>query len=165
MANEPEPVVLELAMPPREQLGPFLLLGLEKDASREDIEAHWAKRVIWARKSQARVPLEDVNWAREALTDRDRRVKADAGSINLDSADRILHRLSKRYGNGGPPHWQPRDGEKSLGDYSPNIELPSLEEVRASIPDPHIPREVPAATSLLGQFAREPLHPWDSIDL
>ena len=28
----PEPVVLELAPLPREQVGPFLLLGLDKDA-------------------------------------------------------------------------------------------------------------------------------------
>lgn len=41
MAEHSEPVVLELAPLPREQIGPFLLLGLEKDADREQIEASW----------------------------------------------------------------------------------------------------------------------------
>ena len=44
MAKNPEPVLLELATLPREQMGPFLMLGLEKDASKDDIEAHWAEQ-------------------------------------------------------------------------------------------------------------------------
>ena len=51
MSDSQEPVLLELAPLPREKIGPFILLGLEKDASPEEIEAHWAQRVIWARKN------------------------------------------------------------------------------------------------------------------
>jgi hypothetical protein len=57
MPDDKEPVVLELAPLPREQIGPFLILGLDKDAGKDEIEANWARRVIWARKSQVRVPL------------------------------------------------------------------------------------------------------------
>ncbi len=59
MSDEQEPVVLDLAPLPREQLGPFLLLGLDKDAGRDQIEANWAKRLIWARKRQFRMALEE----------------------------------------------------------------------------------------------------------
>ena len=74
MADQPAPVVLELAPLPREQLGPFLILGVEKTATREQIEAAWAQRLIAARKHQVGVPLEDINWAREAINDTDRRL-------------------------------------------------------------------------------------------
>ena len=68
MADEHEPVVLELAALPREQLGPFLLLGLDKNADAEAIEASWAQRVIWARKNQIRTPLGDINWRGKSST-------------------------------------------------------------------------------------------------
>jgi len=55
MPQPPEPVILELASLPREQIGPFLLLGLDKDADKEQIEANWARRVIWARKNLTRL--------------------------------------------------------------------------------------------------------------
>ena len=38
-------MVLELASLPREQVGPFLLLGLPKEADKDQIEKHWADRV------------------------------------------------------------------------------------------------------------------------
>src|ERR671933_158280 len=69
MAKSPEPVVLELASLPREQVGPFLLLGLDKAADKKQMERHWADRVKWARKQQIKVPLEDINWARDVLGD------------------------------------------------------------------------------------------------
>ena len=68
MAKE-EPVVLEVATLPREKVGPFLLLGVDKDADQEQIEAHWAQRVIWARKNQVNAALQEINWAREIIND------------------------------------------------------------------------------------------------
>src|SRR5437899_5211457 len=85
-----EPVVLELAPLPREQIGPFLLLGLEKDAGPEQVEANWAQRVIWSRKNQINVPLEDINWAREVINDPDKRIRADAATLNADTIDGTL---------------------------------------------------------------------------
>src|SRR5262245_30311364 len=126
MADE-IPLVLELASLPRDQIGPFLLLGVDKEAGKEEVEAHWAQRVIWARKQQVRVALEDVNWAREVLSDPDRRARADAGSLNADTAAQALRRLAERYHAGeGGPGWKPRDDGRFLTDYAPAAEVPDL---------------------------------------
>jgi hypothetical protein len=163
MSNNQEPVVLELAPLPREQVGPFLLLGLSKAAGKEEIEANWAQRIIWARKKQFRIPLEDVNWAREVINDPDRRVRADVLSVNADPADDLLGRLLARYGGKDVKGtaWQPLDREKPLADYSPPTEVPDPAEVRHTVPVPDVPREVPAVGRLLEQFIREPLDPWN----
>ena len=94
MPNEQEPVVLELAPLPREQLGPFLLLGVDKAADKEQIEASWARRVLGARKGLISLALEDINWAREVLSDLSRRARADGGAVG-DRGD------GERPGSGG----------------------------------------------------------------
>src|SRR5262249_15618729 len=129
MAKNQEPIVLELAPLPREQIGPFLLLGVDKDAHEEQIEANWAQRVIWARKQQVRIPLEDINWAREVINDSERRVRADASSLNADTSDAVLRRLSRRYGNQEEAAWPTLDVEKPLQDYTPDIEVPDPQAV------------------------------------
>jgi hypothetical protein len=163
MANPHEPVVLELAPLPREQVGPFLILGLDKDADKDQIEANWARRIIWARKGQTRLPLEDINWAREAVSDPEKRLRADVLSLNVDLSDGTLRRLGQRYGLAGAAPaagWQPLDREKELSHYVPAVEVPDPEAVRAAIAVPEVPAEVPAAGRLLEEFARAPLDPW-----
>jgi hypothetical protein len=163
MSRPSEPVVLELAPLPREQIGPFLLLGLDKDADKEQIEANWARRVIWARKNQTRVPLEDINWAREVISDADRRVRADAAGFNPDTTDLLLRRWCARFGVAGGEAgvaWQPLDAEAPLADYAPPAEVPDANEVRAALTVPEVPPEVPAVPRLLEQLAREPIDPW-----
>jgi hypothetical protein len=162
MSDSQEPVILELAPLPREQIGPFLLLGLSKTADQEEIEASWAQRVIWARKKQCRVPLEDVNWARETINSPERRVRADVASLNVDTADGVLHQLASRYAGKDPrgPAWQPLDREKPLADYTPATAVPDAREVRAAITIPDVPADVPAVARLLEDLAREPLDPW-----
>jgi hypothetical protein len=163
MANNQEPVILELAPLPREQIGPFLLLGLVKTADQEEIEANWAQRVIWARKKQFRIPLEDVNWAREVINDPERRVRADVLSVNADTSDGVLRRLVQRYGGAGGrgPAWQPLDREKPLADYAPATDVPDAAEVKSAIHVPDVPREMPAVPRLLEGLLREPLDPWN----
>jgi hypothetical protein len=164
MTNDKDPVVLELAPLPREQIGPFLILGLDKDAGKDEIEANWARRVIWARKSQVRIPLEDINWAREAVNDPERRPRCDAGSLNADTVDGTVRRLCARYAAGDEetpgPAWKPLDSEKDLRDYVPAVEVPDPEEVRAAIAVPDVPHDIPAAGRLLEQFRAAPLDPW-----
>jgi hypothetical protein len=162
MPNQ-EPVILELAPLPREQIGPFLLLGLDKDADKEQIEACWAKRVIWARKSQIRLALEDINWAREVVNDPEKRIRADAASLNADTAEKVVARLCKRYNSTeqGRPPWQPLDREKELADYTPAVEVPDPDVVRTTIALPEIPPEMPAAANLLQQAVQQPLDPWN----
>jgi hypothetical protein len=162
MTQRPEPVVLELAPLPRDQIGPFLILGLDKDADPEQIEANWAERLKWARKNQTRLALEDINWAREILRDPDRRVVADAASLNVETTDGVLRSLAQRYTAGkGASLWQPLDVEKPLADYTPPAEIPEAREVLAAITVPEVPREVPMVTALLDRLAQEALDPWD----
>jgi hypothetical protein len=157
----PLPVVLELAPLPRDQIGPFILLGVEKAAYKDQIEANWAQRVIWARKGLIKAALEDVNWAREVLQDEERRIRADAASLNLDTTDGVLRRLSERYGGGQPVGAQPLDVEKTLADYTPAVDVPDPDAARAAVTVPDVPQEVPAARQLLEELVRTPLDPWD----
>src|SRR3954454_11758854 len=93
----PVPVMLQLAPLPRTQIGPFLILGVDKDADRETVEASWAQRLIWARKGQTRASLEDVNWAREIMSGTEQRLRADAVALNLDTTDGTLRKLRERF--------------------------------------------------------------------
>ncbi len=167
MAKSAEPVVLDLASLPREQTGPFLLLGLDKAADRKAVEAHWADRVKWARRNLVKVALEDINWARDVLNDLERRIRADAGSLNADTSEGLLAQLAQRFGlEGGQAtrQWQPLDSEKALADYVPAAEVPAIESVRQGLNVPSLPEDVPAVYSLLERLAREPLDPW-ALDL
>jgi len=164
MPDNPEPVVLELAPLPRDQIGPFLLLGIEKDADQEAIENAWAKRLKQARRQQLDIGLEDINWAREVVKDPERRVRADAGSLNLDTVEGVLRRLAERFGGqaSGAPAWQPRDREIDLSTYTPAVEVPDAEAVRAAIVVPAPERKTPFVATLLEEIAREAsgLDPW-----
>lgn len=161
MADKQEPVLLELAHLPREQMGPFLLLGLDKDASKEDIEANWAERIKWARKQQWNVTLEEINWARELISDPARRIGADAASLNADTANGLIGQLVSRYGSSDKgPAWEPLDEEKPLANYELPTEVPDAATVRDGIVLPEVPRELPGAARLLEQLARAPLDPW-----
>src|SRR5262249_23491330 len=156
-----QPVVLELAPLPREQTGPFLLLGLEKDADAGQIEACWAQRVIWARKNQINVPLEDVNWAREGINEREKGGGGDAASLNADTIEGVLRRLAHRYSLASRrPLWPAKDEEKTLAGYTPPIEVPDVDAVRQGIVLPDMPSDFPAVPRLPEQLAQEPLDPW-----
>jgi hypothetical protein len=115
-----------------------------------------------------RVPLEDINWARDVLNDPERRIKYDAGCVNADTTDSVIAHLAQRFGleGGGQASrmWQPLDDEKSLADYAPNAEIPDRATVRAAIVAPDIPQDVPAASALLAQWVEPAIDPW-SLEL
>jgi hypothetical protein len=167
-ANPPAglPVVLELAALPREQIGPFIILGVDKTAGKEQIEAAWAQRVIWARKEQIKTPLEDINWAREIMNDHDRRIRADAASLNMDTSEGVLRRLGERFAGlaKNETACRPLDVELPLADYSPAVEVPDIAEERRAIPVGEVPLEIPAVAVLVEELLREPLDPWQ-VDL
>ena len=160
MPNSTEgPIVLKLAPLPRSQIGPFLILGVDKDADKYAIETAWAQRLILARKGQLGVPLEDVNWAREILTDPERKLRADVTSVNIDTTDATLRKLRESFQQASPAA-QPIDVEPDLSGYEPKLPFVTLEEVRAGLQLPELPREVPAVPILLREIHREPLDPW-----
>jgi hypothetical protein len=160
--STPAPVVLELAPLPREQIGPFLLLGVDKTADSSKVEENWAERLKLARRNLIKVPLEDINWAREIMNDGDKRIRADAASLNLDTAGGVLRTLAERFSAdpAAPPRCQPLDVEKNLAGSSPALEIPNAQTVRASIVVPDVPEEMPAARGILEKFLNEPLDPW-----
>ncbi len=163
MGRSAEPVMLELAMLPREQIGPFLLLGLDKTADKETLDAHWAERLKWARKGLAKVPLEDINWAREILNDVERRIRADAASLNADTTEGILAQFAQLYGvqeGRGERLWLALDSEKALADYRPPADVPDADALRASLTVPEVPEEMPAVSLLLERLVQQPLDPW-----
>jgi hypothetical protein len=162
MSESQDPIVLELAPLPREKIGAFILLGVEKDADSETIEAHWAQRVIWARKNQIDIALTEVNWAREVLNDPDKRVRADVTSLNTDITSGVLQDLAQRYGVGpAGPAWKPLEGERTARESQSPIEIPDPEEVRNTISVPEPPSDLPGVKWMLDQFLAEPIHPWD----
>src|SRR5262249_18867449 len=132
---------------PREQIGAFLLLGLDKHADREAIEAHWAERLKLARRQLVDIALEDINWAREQLRDPGRRLQADVASLNTDLENGLLAQLAERYATAtpAPARWQPIDLEPDLSRYEPAVDLPDAEAIRAGVQVPEIPEEYPAA--------------------
>jgi len=163
MSEGTDPILLDLATLPREQMGPFLILGLSKTATQEEVDIHWADRVRWARRNQIKIPLEDINWAREALGDIDRRIQADLESLNADTAEGLIAALSRRYGAVGGKvmrQWQPLDEEKALAEYSPAVEIPDLAAVRATLEIPAVPEELLGGWVLLEQLAASQLDPW-----
>jgi hypothetical protein len=164
MSNSPsDPVLLELAPLGREQIGPFLLLGVDKQADQAAVERSWADRLKLARWNQIDVSLADINWARAILSDPEKRIRAEAATLNLDTADAVLRRLEEQFGCDGPmgARCKPLDVERDLTDYSPAVEIPDTATYRASIVAGEIPEEVPAARKILEECLREPLDPWD----
>jgi hypothetical protein len=157
------PVILELAPLPREQIGPFLLLGLDKTADKEDVGEKWAERLKLARRRQIKIPLEDINWAREVFSEAEKRIRADAASLNLDTADGVLRDLSEHFGGSAAADRRCRliDEEIDLRDYAPAVELPTAAEIMSGIVVPDVPEETPAARSILEEFLRQPLDPWN----
>jgi hypothetical protein len=157
-SGTPDPAPgIELAPLPRERVGPFLILGVPKDADAEAIDAHWAERVLWARQGKTRIPLADIHWARAVLRDPGQRLEADAASLNPDTADGELLRLARQYGlDPTRPGWPPLDPEPPAA----TVDVPDPAEVRVTLPAPAVPVELPGVTRWLEEFARAPLDPW-----
>ena len=154
--SDPTPGV-ELAPLPRERVGPFLILGVPKDADAETIEAHWAERVLWARQGKTRIPLADIHWARAVLRDPAQRLAADAAGLNPDTAGGELRRLARLYGlDPSRPGWQPLDPEPPAA----AVDAPDPAEIRPTLPAPAVPLELPGVAHWLEEFARAPLDPW-----
>jgi hypothetical protein len=147
-----------LATPPmpRERMGPFMILGVSKDAGNESIEAAWAQRVLWARQGKTRIPLVDIHWARAVLREPAQRLAADAASLNPDVAAEELRRLTKAWHLDNRPAWAPHDPEPPAEE-SP---VPDLDEARAGVTAPAVPVDLPGVARWLDAFAHGPLDPW-----
>jgi hypothetical protein len=157
MSND-KPSGVELAPLKRDRIGPFLLLGVAKDADADTIEARWAQCVLWARQGKTKVPLGDVHWAREVLRDTEQRLAADVASLNTDIAGDELRRLASVYHLGSVgPAWPPIDPEPEPLRAS---DIPDPAAITAASPAPEVPTELPGVVRWLDEFARTPIDPW-----
>jgi hypothetical protein len=142
---------------PRERVGPFLILGVAKDADDETIDAAWARGVLWARQGRTRIPLGDIHWARAVLRDPAQRFAADAASLNPDVGGEELRRLAKLWHvDGGRPGWTPLDPDPA----AVTVDVPDPAAVRSTVPAPAVPVDLPGVARWLDEFARAPLDPW-----
>ncbi len=141
---------------PRERVGPFLILGVAKDADSEAIEAAWAQRVLWARQGKTAISLEDIHWARAVLRDPEQRLAADVASLNSDTAAEELRRLMLLWHLGGRPNWAPLDPDPP----AVAADVPDPASVRSTVPAPAVPVELPGVARWLEEFARGPFDPW-----
>src|SRR5207245_195144 len=97
------------------------------------------------------------HWARTVLRDPDQRLAADAASLNPDTADHELRRLAKLYGlDPAKPGWPPLDPEPPPA----VVATPDPAAVKADLPAPAVPVELPGVARWLEEFARTPLDPW-----
>ncbi len=155
-----EPLIVELAPLPREQMGPFLLLGLDKDASAEQIATHAAERLAWAQEAPLPVSAEDINWAQDVLREPEARLRADVASLNLDLAEQMIGQLAARFAvdSHRAGLWQPIDiPEPADEDSTP---LPDPEALRTSIVLPDPPSEAPAIARIVQEWIEQPMDPW-----
>jgi hypothetical protein len=149
---------IELAPLPRDRVGPFLILGVAKDADPDAIEKRWAQSVLWARQGKTQTPLGDVHWAREVLRDVEQRLSADVASLNTEIAGDELRRLASLvHLNDGRPAWPPIDPEPPPLRES---DIPDPASVLAAAPEPDVPIELPGVARWLDEFARTPIDPW-----
>ena len=165
MAKSPEPVVLELASLPREQMGAFLILGLDKSADKTTIETHWADRLKWARRQsdQGAAGRRQLG-ARGTRATPTRRIKADATSLNADTTDRILAHAFPAFRHGG------RTGGAACGSLLtarsrwrtivPPAEMPGSARGARGNPGSRRARRRAGRTALLQRLAEQPLDPW-----
>jgi hypothetical protein len=142
----------------REDAGPFLILGIDKDADAASIESQYQLRLGMSQRSEIKWTDGDLAWAREQLLDRDLRTAADANSLNADLASGDVRRLSRLYRiDSVVPAWEPMDPEPPAELPEANIDLAALV---ADMPTPTVPLELPAITRWLDRCAAIGLDPW-----
>jgi hypothetical protein len=151
---------------PRERIGPFLLLGLDKGADAEQIETQWARSLIAARRGRTRVGLADINWARTILNDPEARARADIASLNAGTIAGDERATTETAGQSmhGTPTWKPMDDEQQPTDFVPTTVVPDPAEIRRGIVLPIVPADVPGAFEVVRRLLIDPVDPWQ-LDL
>jgi hypothetical protein len=146
-------------LPLRERAGPFLILGIDKDADAATIAAQFERQRHAVQAGLCHWTLDDLDWARNELQDAKQRLAADLNSLDVDLASGEIHRLARLYSLAdGRPGWEPLDPE-------PKVELMppaavSVERLVADVPQPDVPLEIPAINRWLDQFAHQVADPW-----
>lgn len=144
----------------RNDAGPFLVLGIDKDADDACVTAQFEARLELARRHEINWTEADLIWARDQLLTQDLRTIADAESWNVDLASGDVRRLARLYRvDSDIPSWEPIDPE-------PPAELPEakidVSTLIAELPAPTLPLDFPAVDRWLDQYANIGIDPWST---
>lgn len=142
----------------REEAGPFLILGIDKDANDASVEAQYELRKLASQRGELKWSADDIEWARDQLLNSDRRVIADADSWNTDIASGDVLRLIRLYRmENTSAGWEPLDPEPPAELPITNIDMDAL-VAELSLPD--APLELPAIARWLERCGSVGLDPW-----
>ncbi|MBX7104629.1 MAG: hypothetical protein K1X57_11145 [Gemmataceae bacterium] len=140
--------------------GPFLILGVDKDADAATLAERCADRVESSRRGELRWTENELLAALEQLHTPSRRLVADAESYNPDIASGEVRRLARLFRvDGTPPGWEPMDPEPPAESADTTIDAASL---AASLPAPDVPLELPSVETWLEKYAAAGNDPWTS---
>jgi hypothetical protein len=143
----------------RDDVGPFIVLGVDKDVDAATLHARVAERLRQIDRGECRFTRADVEWARDVLRDRKSRLRADVDHLNPDLASGALGRLARLYHlDGAPPGWEPLDPE-------PVADLPGLDAIDVqALAAGLVPPEAPLHFPTLDHWAARRLEigddPW-----
>lgn len=141
-------------------VGPYIILGIDKDADPATLPEVCARRVEAARAGELTWTEEQIVAALEVLHAPEERLESDVESFNTDIASGEVRRLARLYRvDGGGPAWEPMDPE-------PPTELTELTfdaaGLAAEAPAPDVPLELPSVETWLTQYAAGASNPWTS---
>lgn len=143
----------------RDDYGPFLLLGVDKDADAATVQSHCVERMRWLDEGAGRFQRADLEWAQGELADAEARLAADLNHLNPDLASGAVGRLTRLYHlDGTPPGWEPLDPEPTPA--LPGGGIIDATFAAATLPPPAAPLDFPS----LDRWAANLLHvggdPW-----
>lgn len=143
----------------RELAGPFIVLGVDKDADEAAINNHFHLQCLAAARGELQWTQGDLEWARQLLHDSKRRLVADLDSVNADLASGEVNRLSRVYHlDRSTPGWEPLDPEPPMAlpdtaDFDPQAMVDGIAKT-------DIPVELPVIDAWLQKFAGAVTDPW-----
>lgn len=142
----------------REDAGPFIVLGVDKDADTATIEAQYQARLFPARRGELTWSVSDLDWAQEQLSDAERRVAADAESWNIDNAAGDVRRLMRLYRlENNATSWEPLDPEPPVTLPEPTMDMAAI---MSELQMPDAPLDLPAISAWLANCGSVGANPW-----
>jgi hypothetical protein len=155
MATSPDPVVLDLAPLPKEKMGPFIILGVAKEATPKEIESAFQERLLGIQAGDFPLGEEDIHWAKERLSDPEDRLNADVVSMNAEILNSPIRRMNK---SDSENSWSSRDATTR---FNVTIEEDLQLAIDAITKDLVVP-DLEFDVSKLGRLIKESENPsWD----
>lgn len=145
---------------------PYAVLGLPSTANDEAIQEAWARSLKQARKG-GHYSIEEINNARNTLTDPDARAQLDLELFPDVTFDRECElepvpENPSLYWIEGAFKWRWVTNHDSLSDYRPNVPLPTEQALWESYPEYRPRFFMRPIEEWLFKYAREAQDPWEN---